>query len=150
MPDQSKEIPQPPAVLVFLVDIGGMKDMPFLEVSGLDVQTESIEYRANNAKSFPKIKVPGVSQDGHVTLKRGIFVKDSTFWAWYAQIQANTIQRQTVTIKLLDAQHKQAMTWTLQSAWPTKVTGVNAQADHDDVMVELIELAHEGITVTGG
>ena len=41
----------------FSVDIGDFTDLPFQEVSGLDIETEVIEYRTEIVKSF-YIKCP--------------------------------------------------------------------------------------------
>lgn len=134
----------------FSVDIGDQTNCPFQEVSGLDTETQVIEYRAGNNKLFSTIKMPGIVKFGNVTLKKGIFVKDNKFWAWYSQIGMNTIKRVTVTIKLLDQQSSPTMTWTLSNAWPTKITGTDLKSDGNEVAVETIEIAHEGLKVSNG
>ena len=131
----------------FSVDIGDQKDLAFQEVSGLDTETQVIEYRAGNSKQFSTVKMPGISKTGNVTLKKGIFVKDNKFWAWYSQITMNTIKRVPVIIKLLDEKGNPTMVWTLQNAWPTKITGTDLKADGNEVAVETLEIAHEGLTI---
>ena len=64
----------------FSVDIGDQKNLAFQEVSGLDTETQIIEYRAGNSKDFSTVKMPGIKKVGNVTLKKGIFVKDNKFW----------------------------------------------------------------------
>src|SRR4051812_11991499 len=87
----------------FEVDLGTeLKGVAFQEVSGMDVETQIIEYRASNSQLFSTEKMPGITKYGNVTMKRGVFVKDNTFWTWYQQITMNTIARRTVLIKLLD------------------------------------------------
>ena len=39
------------------------------------------------------------------------------------------------------------MVWTLQNAWPTKITGTDLKADGNEVAVETLEIAHEGLTI---
>ncbi|UTW62267.1 phage tail protein [bacterium SCSIO 12741] len=134
----------------FTVDIGDQKNLSFQEVSGLDTETQIIEYRHSNSKTFSTIKMPGIAKTGNVTLKKGIFVKDNNFWKWYDQIKLNTIKRVTVTIKLLDEKGSPTMTWTLQNAWPTKITGTDMKSDGNEVAVETIEIAHEGLTIANG
>ncbi|MEO0472518.1 MAG: phage tail protein [Bacteroidota bacterium] len=131
----------------FTVDIGDQTDLPFQEVSGLDTETQPIEYRAGNNKVFSTIKMPGIAKFGNVTLKKGIFVKDNKFWDWYNKIKMNTIERVTVTIKLLDEEGNPTMTWTLANAWPTKIQGTDMKSDGNEVAVETIEIAHEGLTI---
>ena len=132
----------------FSVDIGGVgDDLPFQEVSGLDTEAQPIEYRAGNNKVWSTIKMPGLVKTGNVTLKKGVFAKDNKFWSWYEQIKLNTIKRQTVTIKLLDEGGKPTMVWKLANAWPTKITGTDLKSEGNEVAVETLEVAHEGLTI---
>jgi phage tail-like protein len=130
----------------FVVMIDG-KEAPFQEVSGLDMEAQVIEYRAGNAKTNATIKMPGIMKFGNVTLKKGIFAKDNAFWDWFSQNKLNTIKRVPLVIQLLDQDGKPTMVWTLSNAWPTKVTGTDLKADGNEVAVETIEVAHEGLTV---
>lgn len=132
----------------FTVDWGTIaQNIAFQEVSGLEAETQIIEYRASNSTTFSTIKMPGIAKYGNVTMKRGIFVKDNSFWEWYDQIKMNTIKRQTVTIKLLDEKGNPTMVWTLTNAWPTKITGTDLKSDGNEVAVDTIEIAHEGLTI---
>lgn len=122
----------------------------FQEVSGLETETQIIEYRHGDSKVFSPIKMPGISKVGNVTLKKGIFTKDNSFFTWYSAISMNTIKRETVTIQLLDEQGRPTMMWTLTNAWPTKITGNDLKSDHNEVAVESVELAHEGLIIANG
>lgn len=121
--------------------------IPFQEVSGLDTETQVIEYRKSSSPAYSTIKMPGIKKFGNVTLKRGVFVKDNAFWAWYSQITMNTIARTTVVIQLLDEKGAPTMTWTLANAWPTKVSSPTLKSDGNEVAIQTIELAHEGLTI---
>jgi phage tail-like protein len=92
--------------------------------------------------------MPGIAKSGNVTLKKGIFAKDNKFFDWQKKITMNTVQRSTVTIRLLDESGSPTMTWTLTNAWPTKITGTDLKSDGNEVAVESLELAHEGFTLT--
>lgn len=135
----------------FEVDLGTeLKGVAFQEVSGLDEETQIIEYRKSNSPLFSTEKMPGIAKYGNVTMKRGIFVNDTTFWDWHAEIQMNTIKRRTVVIKLLDESGAVTMQWQLDNAWPTKITSTDLKSDGNEVAVDTLELAHEGLTVTNG
>ncbi|MGD0720200.1 MAG: phage tail protein [Roseiarcus sp.] len=132
----------------FSVDIADVgTNLPFQEVTGLDTEAQVIEYRAGNSKAFSTIKMPGIVKSGNVTLKKGVFVKDNKFWDWYNQRKMNLIKRSAITIKLLDQDANPTMTWTLTNAWPTKITSTDLKADGNEVAVETIEIAHEGVTI---
>ena len=134
----------------FSVDIGDQQNLTFQEVSGLDAETQVIEYRAGDNERFSTVKMPGIRKVGNVTLKKGIFVRDDKFWDWYSQIEMNTIKRVPVVIRLLDEKGDASMVWTLQNAWPTKITGTDLKSDGNEVAVETLEIAHEGITIKTG
>ncbi|ANE74764.1 phage tail protein [Dickeya solani] len=120
----------------------------FQEITGLDIEAQIIEYRAGNSPVFSTIKMPGIIKSGNVTLKKGIFVKDNNFYDWFSKIKMNTIARTAVTINLLDESGSPAMTWKLKNAWPTKVSGTDLKSDGNEVAVETVELAHEGLEVS--
>jgi phage tail-like protein len=121
--------------------------MSFQEVSGLDVEAQPIEYRHGDSKDFSTIKMPGIRKSGNVTMKKGVFKSDNKSWDWFNQIKMNTIKRVPVTISLLDESGAATMVWTLANAWPTKITGTDMKADGNEVAVETIEIAHEGLTI---
>ncbi|HAA14557.1 MAG TPA: phage tail protein [Cytophagales bacterium] len=133
----------------FVVNWGDqLKNISFQEVSGLDTETQIIEYRDSNSPVFSTVKMPGIAKFGNITMKRGIFFKDNSFWDWYNQIKMNTIKRQTVTIMLNDQDGKMMVTWTLKNAWPTKISSTDMKSDANEVAVDSIEIAHEGLTIS--
>ena len=135
----------------FVVDIGTeMKDVAFQEVSGMDAEVQVIEYRKSNSPLFSTEKMPGIAKYGNITMKRGIFVNDNSFWAWMSEIKMNTIKRRTVLIKLLDEAGEVTMQWQLNNAWPTKITGTDLKSDGNEVAVDTIEIAHEQLVITNG
>jgi len=124
--------------------------MSFQEVSGLDVQSEELKYRHGDSPVFSVIKMPGMKKYGNVTMKKGIFKGDNKFWDWLNEIKMNTIKRVPVTISLLDEAGSPTMVWTLENAWPTKITGTDLKSEGNEVAVESIEIVHEGLTIANG
>jgi phage tail-like protein len=121
--------------------------MSFQEVSGLDVEAQPIEYRHGDSPQFSTISMPGLRKSGNVTMKKGVYKSDNKFWDWFNQIKMNTVKRVPVTISLLDEAGAPTMVWTLANAWPTKITSTDLKADGNEVAIETIEIAHEGITI---
>jgi phage tail-like protein len=119
----------------------------FQEVSGLNPEIQVIEYRHGDSKTFTGIKMPGISKFSNVTLKKGICANDNNFLKWLSNMERNTIKRVNVTIQLLDQLGNPALTWTLINAWPVKIMGTDLKADGNEMALEYIELAHEGITI---
>lgn len=131
----------------FTVTLGDDNSVSFQEVDGLDSETQVIEYRHGDSPVFYPIKMPGLGKVGNVTLRKGIFVNDSAFWEWYNEIKMNTIARRTVIISLLDETATPKMTWTLNNAWPTKITGTDLKSEGNEVAVESVEVAYETLVV---
>ena len=119
----------------------------FAEVSGLDVEAQEISYRHQNSHNNSLIKMPGLQKFNNVTLKRGIFVGNNEFFAWWAKLKANTIARDTVTIQLLNENNAVTMQWTLNNAWPTKVTSTDLKSDGNEATLETLELAFESLVI---
>ena len=122
--------------------------MRFQEVSGLDIEPQTLEYRRGNSKVFSTVKMPGVNKYGNVTLKKGVFKSNNKFWNWFSQIKMNTIKRIPLTISLLDESGSPTMVWTLNNAWPTKITGTDLKSDGNEVAVETVEVAYESFMIS--
>lgn len=121
--------------------------MHFQEVSGLDAETQVIEYRQGHSPVFSTLKMPGIVKHGSVTLKRGSAPASALSTAWFKAARANTLQRGTVTIRLLDEGGGPAMVWTLANARPNKLTGTDLNPSGDQWALATIELTHEGMTI---
>ncbi|WP_452227529.1 phage tail protein [Lacinutrix cladophorae] len=135
----------------FEVDLGTeLQGVAFQEVSGMDVENQIIEYRHSNSKLFSTEKMPGIVKYGNITMKRGVFVNDNTFWKWHAEISMNTIKRRTVFIKLLNEKSEVSMQWELNNAWPTKITSTDLKSDGSEVAIDALEIAYEQLTISNG
>ena len=129
----------------FSVDIGDFTDLPFQEVSGLDIETEVIEYRHGNSPNHSSIKMPGLMKFSDITLKKGVFADDNSFYEWISGISLNTYERLTVVIRLLDETATPRMTWTLTNAFPKQITPTVMSSQSSEAAIESMVLAHEGL-----
>ena len=130
----------------FSIDLGDGKPQGFSEISGLETEVKTIEYRHGNSGVFSPIKMPGLRSVGNVTLKKGVLEQDSVFWDWFREIQLNTIQRRTITICLLDENGAARMTWTLTNAFPVKMVSTDLKSDANEVAIETLEIAYETLS----
>lgn len=83
----------------------------------------------------------------NITLKRGSFKGDNQFFEWWNTVQLNKIERRDLTIKLLNENLEPVVTWQVKNAWPVKVQSTDLKADGNEVAIETMELAHEGLTM---
>lgn len=130
----------------FEVEWGGTK-IGFTEVSGLDVETEVVEYRHGASPEHSKVKMPGQQKYSNITLKRGSFQSDNEYYDWWNTVKLNTIERRDITIKLLNEEGDPAITWKVRNAWPTKIQSTGLKADGSEAAIETMELVHEGLTI---
>lgn len=133
----------------FQVEWGGSR-LGFTEVSGLDIETEAIEYREGNLPQYHKLKMPGMQKYSNITMKRGTFQGDNDFYNWWNTVALNTIERRDLTISLLNETHEPVVVWKVNRAWPTKVQSTDLKGDGNEVAIESIEIAHEGLTIENG
>ena len=132
----------------FKVEVDGGMTASFQEVSGLDTETDVVEYRHGDSPDFTTIKMPGLKKSSDVTLKKGIFTGDIKFFTWFNENTLNTIERKTVTIMLLNEKGDSEIVWTLTNAFPKQVQGTDLNSTSSDAAVETLVLAHEGLTVS--
>ncbi|MEM9686593.1 MAG: phage tail protein [Bacteroidota bacterium] len=129
----------------FEVDWGGTK-IGFSEVSGLNVETEVIEYRNGVTPGDTKIKKAGLKKYANITMKRGMFESDNEYFNWWKETFEREYKRD-ITIKLLNESGDPVVSWSVSQAWPVKIDATDLKADGNEVAVESMELAHEGIVM---
>jgi phage tail-like protein len=128
----------------FRVQIDGINKAGFREVSGLDAATDTVDYRDGDGDTIRKLA--GLKKFANITLKRGI-TDDLDLWKWRTMVMDGKIQeaRKNGQILLLDDEGKEAAEWTFTDAWPAKWTGPAFNATANEVSIDTIELAHEGL-----
>jgi phage tail-like protein len=113
----------------------------FQEVSGMNIEVTSADYRNGNSPVNHPIKVNGVYKVGDVTFKRGL-VGALDLYEWIDAIRTGTRQIiPTVTVSLQDEAHEgPVMTWKLLNARPMRYTApsLNAKAGTDVAIEELV------------
>ena len=130
----------------FLVEIDGISVAAFCEVSGLTSETEVIEYRTGSDKLNTVRKLPGLTKYANIVLKRGI-TQDNQLWQWRRAIEQGTPDRRSGAIVLLDDERNPVRRWRFSDGWITKFDGPDLNAKGNDVAIETIEIAHEGLTL---
>ena len=130
----------------FQVQWGGER-IGFTEVTGLDMQVEAIEYREGSSPKYSKIKQPGMHKFSNITLKRGTMSGDSDFYKWINEINLTSVTRRDIIISLLNETHAPVITWKIENSFPVKVQASDLKSDGNEVAIETLELAHEGLNI---
>ena len=146
--DPKKNYPLPK--FHFQVEWGGTR-LGFTEISGLDFETEVIEYREGSYKTYNKTKQPGLTKYSDITLKRGTFLGDFEFfelWRKTMMFQEGKEKfRRDIVIKLLDEEHSPIISWSVLNAWPRKVQYADLKAAANEIIIETMILVHEGLSI---
>ncbi len=138
--------PQPYLNCNFLVEIDGVAVAAFSEVALPDLAIDVIEYRTGSDKTNSVRRLPGLAKLGTLVLKRGI-VGDLALFNWIRGVTQGQADRRNIAVVLLDEQRNPVQRWLVRDAWPTRYVGASLNAQGNDVAIEQLELACEGIEI---
>ena len=93
------------------------------------------------------MKMLGIPKYSNITIKRGIVPCDNEFFDWLKTISLNQVERRDLTISLLNENHEPAMVWKAKNAFPVKLEGPGLIATGNEVAIESLEVAHEGLII---
>lgn len=127
----------------FLVEIDGITRAAFHEVSGFDSTIDVIEHREGGKNTTP-LKLPGMTKHSNIVLKWGM-TDDQELYRWHRDVVKGTVLRRNGSIVLLDRRGQEVARWNFFNAWPAKWDGPDFNAEGNDVAIETLELAHEGV-----
>ena len=127
----------------FLVEIDGITRGAFQECSGFDSTIDVIEHR-EGGENTTLHKLPGLTKYSNIVLKWGM-ADDTDLYDWHRQSVLGNLERRNGSIICLDRQGNEVVRWNFFNAWPTKWDGPDFNAEGNDVAIETLELAHEGV-----
>ena len=133
-----------PAFL-FSVEIGGLNTGFFRSVGGLKVETEVIEFREGGEAGAIR-KMPGLTKYANIRLTRG-FTGDRTLYDWFTNLQKPNPTKVDGRIVMLDHRGKPVVAWKFKNGFPVKWEGPDFDASSNEVAIESIEIAHEGLVI---
>lgn len=137
----------PLTVFHFSVSWGG-EDIGFSEVGGLTIEIDPIDYRDGlMSANTLALKRPGIRKSGNISLKRGMCAGNLDLYNWFINTGQPNVERRDLTISLLDEAGAPACVWSITQAWPIKCEGPGLNATGNEIAIETLELAHEGITL---
>lgn len=129
----------------FLVEIDGIAQASFTDCTGLGSTTEVIEARDGGDNTTVR-KLPGKTSFSDITLKWGL-TASADLWDWRQQIVTGDVVRKNGSIVVFDLDnHTEMVRWNFVSAWPMKWEGAAFNAKGNDIAIETLVLAHEGLT----
>lgn len=128
----------------FLVELEGIVQAGFRECTGMEATTEVIDHR-QGGDNTTVYKLPGKTSYGDITLKWGL-TDSPELWNWRRLVIEGRVQRKNGSIVVYDlANRTEVVRWNFVNAWPTKWTGPELNAVANEVALESLVLAHEGV-----
>jgi len=128
----------------FLVEIDGVTAAGFSEADLPEARIEAVAYREGADKTNAVRLLPGRIEYGPLVLRRG-FTGDPTLFQWWRSVAEGNPDRRNVVVILRDESGQEVSRWMFPQALPVKYLGPSLQALGNDVAIETLELATEGM-----
>ncbi len=129
---------------------GNDVDVMFQSVSGLDSTLDTEPVKEGGENRFEHV-VPVRRKYGPLILKRGLLNPGRsgiTDWLKRAFDDEDVVPIPTVTIKLLNQEHKPLMVWTINNVWPRSWKIGELNAEQGAVLIETLELNYNYLLFT--
>jgi phage tail-like protein len=130
----------------FVVEIDGLSLAHFQSVGGLSHEIEVLAQQEGGVNDRMH-KLPGQGSYPNVVLKVG-YIDNRLLEDWhfgYSKAPGG-VGRKNGSIVMLDDAGQEKARWNFTRAWPVKWEGPELDASQSQIMVESVEIAHEGIT----
>jgi phage tail-like protein len=129
----------------FLVELDGIAQGSFTECSGLGSTTEVVEHREGGDNTTVR-KLPGKTSFSDITLKWGQ-TASRELWDWRQQVVDGTVARKNGSIVVYDLGNRtEVARWNFVNGWPKEYQVSAFTAKGNDIAVDTLVLAHEGLT----
>jgi len=131
----------------FLVEIGGVIKGGFSDVSGLEQEIETEEFREGGNDFIHYL--PKGFRHGRLTLKRGMTDSDD-LWEWYRQTADSLkyplqgLSRRDIYVIMLDETGGEQWRFCFKEACPVKWSGPQLSGMGRETAVETVEFIHRG------
>jgi phage tail-like protein len=132
----------------YRLEIDNITQAGFSEVHISETMIDVVEYREGNDPPHVR-KLSGLTKYGNVSLKWGVTIGGSALdmFKWHTAVSAGQIKgnRKKVVVVAQDEAGTDAARFVISDAWPVKYNITDLQAKGNEVLIEVLELANEGI-----
>jgi phage tail-like protein len=132
----------------FRLEIDNVTQAGFSEVAIADTTLEALDSREGSDPPHIR-KLGGLTKYGNITLRRGLTDGGTALdlFKWHADTSARQREKKRKKIVIV-VQHEagtDGARFNVTGAWPVKFQAPNLNAKSNEVMIEILELANEGI-----
>lgn len=134
----------------FIVEIDGERSAYFRSASGLKSEAEVVSVEEGGVSEYEH-KLIGRTKYPNLVLKQGF--SNGKLWRkrqTYTTSDKSSISRFSGTIIQLGPGGKEVYKWQFEQAWISKWEGPEFDASKNEISVQGIEIAHEGLKLVGG
>jgi phage tail-like protein len=133
----------------YRLEIDNIAQAGFSEVAIAETTIDAVDYREGIDPPHVR-KLSGLTKYGNITLKWGLTTGGTALelYKWHNDVSAGLIKerRKKVVIVVLDETGQtDSARFVISDAWPVKYDPSDLNAKGNEVMIELLELANEGI-----
>lgn len=142
-------VADPEGNYIFALEIDGIEIAQFLECSGLKSNTEIFELQ-EGGMNHRVHKLPGQSRWDNIQLRYGV-TSDASLLQWRDEILQDEFggkSRRNGSIIIKNNSMQPVRRYNFLQAWPVTWEGPSLSANGSELAIEMIELAHHGITVS--
>jgi phage tail-like protein len=115
----------------------------FSECTGLDMSLDVEEYKEGGNNGLI-LRFPTRVKWSNLRLKRGIATSDE-LWLWHFGFVQGQVVRRDGVVTLQDEQQNPVKSWSFTHGLPVKWTGPSLNAAQNQIAIEELEIAHEGL-----
>ena len=137
----------------FVINIDGLSEVTFSELSGINSEVEAVEYISSDTsgniihtKQFGKTKPP------KITMKRAVDDQGSgVLWGWHQLVLlGDPAASKSCTLALKDAQRNTLLSYTLENAWVSKIDISGLKSGASEVVMQTVEIVCDSIMMAAG
>lgn len=125
------------------VEIDGLYEGGFSKVSGMASEIEVEEYIEGGVNHFVH-RMPVRVRNYNIILEKGI-TQSKVLYKWFTQVKDGVINKLDFSIILYDTKGEVVRRWSFKNGYPVRWEASDLDALDNSILVERIELAHEGM-----
>src|SRR5688500_14840322 len=130
----------------FTLDFDGVSIENFTKVEGLSSKVNPIMSRSVENKIHVTRWIPGNQEFTNTKMERPAD-QSKDLWLWYKMVLdgLHTQAYRNGSVVLRDSEHQEVTRWNFRLGLPVAWTGATLDASTNNIAMETIEIAHQGI-----
>jgi phage tail-like protein len=141
--NKSARPPDPLLNCRFLVEIDGVIDAGFTEVSGLSVEIETEKYKEGGENESVH-HLPTTVKKPAIVLKKGFIEGDNKMWDWFQEVLDKKIKPKNLAILIMKPDGSPACRMEVEKALPVRWEGSQLTGKSGEIFMETLTLEHQG------